>query len=397
MLRRLMHMSAVLALMCPNPRQRFTQEIQAIHRNETKYADSSVYTQSQAVEASRSSRKKTIITVSAIIALIAVLGGLLFFAAKSLNDKSSDKESSTSANESAVSEETTTSSTAQTTAATTETTTEATTTTKDPHEFVGIINTKSDDLSVRAAPSYDAEILGTIPKDAEVKAYTLDDDKDWCRIEYAEKGLSGYSCSHYIINKDNPDESVPHDWVEATYTSPKKCRICGATEGEILKPDYPYDRVIHSQMDGEITGTYYDEKVLDIDSDGEMEFIVCYKNNTNPSATYSSFIYDVYDNGKLVYYGRDGMVDGGPSYCGIIKDNNTGEVFLGLVTEYFQGGGVDRLLPSQQYDFEIQVVYNYSVAAPGTAEHDEQRANGRNKVKERFSPIWGDSLITWWN
>ncbi|WP_024860359.1 serine/threonine-protein kinase [Ruminococcus flavefaciens] len=58
--------------------------------NETKYADSSAFMQTQAVEASRNSRKKTIITVSVIIALIVVLGGLLFFAASISKDKKHD-------------------------------------------------------------------------------------------------------------------------------------------------------------------------------------------------------------------------------------------------------------------------------------------------------------------
>lgn len=95
------------------------------------------------------------------------------------------------------------------------------------------------------------------------------------------------------------------------------------------------------------------------------------------------------------------MVDGGPSYCGIIKDNDTGEVFLGLVTEYYQGGGVYRLLPSQQYDYEREVVYNYSAADNGGSAYigisARERLAGRSSEKARFTPLWGDTLINWWN
>jgi len=312
--------------------------------NETKYADSSVYMQSQAAEASRSSRKKTIITVSAIIALIAVLGGLLFFAAKSLNDKSSDKESSTSAIEAVVSVETTTISSIQTAAATTETTT--TTTTKDPNEFVGIINTESDDLSVRAAPSFDSEILGTIPKGTEIKAYYLDDNKDWFKVEYEEKGLSGYSCSHYIINKDKPDEVVPHDWLEATYTSPKKCSVCGATEGVPLTvPDqneysFNYD---YTLFDGTTSVPIYGKFSLknvvyaDIDSDGIEEAIAEYSGEYSGEGFsmlqgYNVFLQDqirIYDNGELVESYTNKMSMSGSDYYGLMEDKNTGEKFIG--------------------------------------------------------------------
>ena len=279
--------------------------------NEAKYAGSPIYMQPQADEASKKSHKKTIITISAIIALIAVLGGLLFFAAKKLNDKNYDTESSTSSNESAVSEQTTLSS-IQTTAATTETTTEATTTTKDPNEFVGIINTESNDLSVRAAPSFDSEILGTIPKGTEIKACYFDNDKDWLKVEYEENGLSGYSCSHFIINKDKPDEAVPHDWIEATFSTPKTCSICGATEGNPISAPI---------------GSGYDDYILiDTDMDGKTELVEIYINNNVIS-------YKIYDNASDSRTVRLTLAGTNEPKEYIVLDENTGKVHICYLTD----------------------------------------------------------------
>ncbi|WP_024860358.1 serine/threonine protein kinase [Ruminococcus flavefaciens] len=319
--------------------------------NETKYADSSVYMQPQAVEAGKRSRKKAIITVSAIIALIAVLGGLLFFAAKKLNDKNYDTESRTSANGFAISEETATTSSVQTTTVA-ETTTEATTTTtKDPHEFVGIINTKSDDLSVRAAPSYDAEILGTIPKDTEVKAYTLDDNKDWCRIEYSEKGLSGYSCSHYIINKDNPDESVPHDWLEATYTSPKKCSVCGATEGSTLLPPSEYTaHWTEGQGDVKVEAGYISSWIYDIDNDAVEECIAKY--DCSGKGLPAKCCWVVFEGTGL---GEVACWNGYGANWNIIKDNNIGRVYLAQMGENYNGDQYVQIaypIPQSSEDYQ---------------------------------------------
>ena len=96
--------------------------------NETKYADNSVYMQSQVVETSRRSSKKAIITVSAIIALIVILGGLLAFVANNINEKNGDETVISNIQDTSLTAVTTVSTTVESTSTATTTTTSATST-----------------------------------------------------------------------------------------------------------------------------------------------------------------------------------------------------------------------------------------------------------------------------
>jgi hypothetical protein len=151
-------------------------------------------------------------------------------------------------------------------------------------------------------------------------------------------------CSHFIINKDKPDEVVPHDWLEATYTSPKKCSVCGATEGSPLSvPDQDEYSISNEITDfygaNGVYGKFSLKNVIyaDIDSDGTEEAIAEY------SAEYSGeglsrlqgnnvFLQDqirVYDNGELVESYTNKMSMSGGDYYGLMEDKNTGEKFIG--------------------------------------------------------------------
>ncbi len=56
----------------------------------------------------------------------------------------------------------------------------------------------------------------------------------------AEEGVKTYTCSC----GDSYTESIPkskyHDWEYATCTSPKKCKVCGKTEGDVEEHSYSY-------------------------------------------------------------------------------------------------------------------------------------------------------------
>ena len=260
--------------------------------NVTKYADSSVYMQTQAVESRRSS-KKAIITISAIIALIAVLGGLLAFVANNMKDKKHDNGATIPImTDSSYATETATSMTdVLTTEATTTTTiniitttdtSEATeTTTQVSSSFIGIVNTASDDLNVRDNPSTSGNIIGKLPKGTKVTAFILEDNSEWYRVEYAEKNLNGYCSAQFIIN----------------------------TETESSFPSYP------------IGSGYVDYTIIDVDNDGNKELIEVYENNYDISYV----IYDSEQDYHTVIMNETGMI-GTKDY--IVLDPSTNKTHM---------------------------------------------------------------------
>ena len=73
---------------------------------------------------------------------------------------------------------------------------------KETYAFLGAVNTDSDVLNVREAPSTDAKILGGMPRGTIVRVYKLDGYNDWYKIEWDEKNLKGYASAQFIIDAE---------------------------------------------------------------------------------------------------------------------------------------------------------------------------------------------------
>ena len=81
-----------------------------------------------------------------------------------------------------------------------------------------------------------------------------------------EKGYTTYTCKTCGNSyKDNYVDAKGHDYAEATATAPKTCKICGQTEGDVLKQDY---KVIEG---GASLWTFGSNKGLTFRADGDFE------------------------------------------------------------------------------------------------------------------------------
>ena len=81
-----------------------------------------------------------------------------------------------------------------------------------------------------------------------------------------EKGYTTYTCKTCGNSyKDNYVDAKGHDYAEATATAPKTCKVCGHTEGDVLKQDY---KVIEG---GAGAWTLGSNKGLTFRADGDFE------------------------------------------------------------------------------------------------------------------------------
>lgn len=210
--------------------------------NETKYADSSVYMQSQVVETSGRSSKKAIITVSAIIALIVILGGLLAFVANNINEKNGDETVISNIQDTSLTAVTTDSTTVESTSTATTTTTSATSTSTSTTETTTTETTTTETTTTETTTS---ETTTTIV----IATTMINRDENTTPITTTLTSMSNSASSLYDFGfsdlmSNSPIQALGSDCIRYSTDSCRK-------NGEVNIKVYEYNGVtITSEING---------------------------------------------------------------------------------------------------------------------------------------------------